>query len=202
MAVMITDLRGCSPDEYPLYFFDANVWLAVLKHTGSQPLRKYEQDYVDFFEAIITLHTHPPKLQKRLKHLPRLVLTGLLLSEVINAYMRQVAFKAYQITNTGTEFKRDYRSSADYQQQLRTITSDIQQYKDYIELLDDDFAATDPFGMLSLMQASPGQYDFNDLYYYRHLRGKSIAIVTHDGDFTFPDFLTLTVNPGLLQKAR
>lgn len=202
MAFQIFDLSGCSPDEHPLYFFDANVWLAVLKHTSSQSMKPHERAYVDFFEAIITLYTHPPQRQKKLKNLPKLVMTSMLLSEVINAYMRQIAFNAYRSTNTTvTDFKRDYRSTTDYKQQLRTITSDIQEYREYIELIDDDFRATDPYGLLSLLQSGTALYDFNDLYYYRSLRGKAVAIVTHDGDFVFQDIPILTVNKNLLRAS-
>lgn len=69
-----------------------------------------------------------------------------------------------------------------------------------MQIEDDQLNSIDPFKMLQEMKSG---YDFNDVFYYFHMRhlGNSIkvAIVTHDFDFSFPGIDILTVNRKLLK---
>lgn len=204
MAYKIYNISECSPDEHSLYFLDANVWIAVLKHTGSQALVGKEQQYVDFFEAVVAYHSLQPSLQKKLKHVPKFVMTSLLLSEVINAYMRKVAmvafFSARGESAKNYDFKTYYRPISDYATRLRSIITDIQAFADFIVFEDDQFLAVDPMDLLSELSANPNQYDFNDLYFGRIARLQDWALVTNDGDSLFDEVPIITAKESLLRK--
>ncbi|HEY2581636.1 MAG TPA: hypothetical protein VGI43_07510 [Mucilaginibacter sp.] len=197
MAYLISPINGYLPDSNPLYFFDANAWIAALKSTGNINLDFHEKPYVDFFEAIVALHTHKgTPYQKKIKNFPKFVMCSLLLSEIINAYMRQVAMKVYYKNNQAKySFKQDYRKTADYSAKLKSLISDLMAFRDYIEVLDDDFKKVDPFSIIHLLNADN---DFNDFYYFYYLHGKGIPIVSHDSDFAFQDLPIITNQKNLL----
>ena len=205
MPYKIIDIKTVSPDTYEFYFCDANVWIATLKYFGLGNQKQYEKPYVDFFQSIITLNDtieSNPKLKKSKKNIPKIVLTSIVLSETINAYMRGIAMKAYFNGNiTGYSFKNDYSDnlSSDYKRQFKNLISDISAFKDYTVLIDDDFLNIRPFELLNNM---PSNTDFNDFYYYKLLKDKNIPIITHDSDFLFEDIPIITNNKKLLRNSR
>jgi len=198
MAYLISPIDGYSPDSNPLYFFDANAWIAALKSTGSIAVDVHERAYVDFFEAIVSLHNHKGTPQaKRVKHFPKFVMCSLLMSEIINAYMRQVAMKVFYGENHYQQFnfKKDYRGTADYSAKLKSLISDLMAFEDFIDIHDDDFKKIDPFSIIHMLNADN---DFNDFYYFYYLQGKGIPIITNDGDFIFQDLPIITTRKNLL----
>lgn len=202
MAYLIHDINNVDPQSHKAYFFDANVWIAVLKSTARISHEYREQPFIDFFEAVINLNTvTDPKLLKKIKYQPKIIVTSLLISEIINAYMRRVAMKIY-FKNQGVDyltksFKSDYRQnpSSDYESQLTNLITDFIAFKDYIELWDDELKNIDPFTILPGLNSD---VDFNDYYYYYHFSKKDVPIVTIDGDFIFQDIDIITANPKLL----
>ena len=147
--------------------------------------------------------TKDPEAVKRIKNRPKIILTGLLLSEIINAYMRNVAMKAFfggDSSFKSHNFKSEYRDnpSSDYKQQIKTFTSDLDAFQDYTILMSDDFEKIHPFSFLpSLTTLST---DFNDLYYYHFLKDKGIPFVTHDKDCLFHDIPIITNQSELLKR--
>jgi len=205
MAYPIYQIQNFIPEDYPFYFCDANVWIAILKYYGIGSVRSYEEPYQDFFLAIINLNENKdPVAVKRIKNRPKIVLTSLLLSEVINAYMRNVAMKsffgggeAYKSHNFKTEYRDNIHS--DYKKQIATFTSDLATFQDYVVLYNDDFTTISPFSFLPSL--STLNADFNDLYYFHFLKGKSIPLVTHDKDFLFQDITIITNQQALLRHS-
>jgi predicted nucleic acid-binding protein len=85
------------------YFIDANVWIYSTQNTSS--LKYWENKYADFFFDIIDSNLDPK---------PKIILPSLLISEIINTYLRQVALKEYKkIVGASSVppdyFKREYR---------------------------------------------------------------------------------------------
>lgn len=201
MSYKVFKIDDVTPQDFKLFFFDANVWIATLKYLGSSDTQEsYEGPYVDFFQSIITLNDNlkdNPKLVKKVKNIPKIALTSIVLSETINAYMR-IEMKAYFNGNTnGYSFKKDYRDNptTNYKAQFKNLISDISAFEDYTVLIDDDFSTIKPFKLLSNM---PHDTDFNDYYYYNHLVNKNIPIITHDADFIFDNIIIITNNQRLL----
>lgn len=205
MAYPIYPLKGYFPENHPLYFCDANVWIAILKSYGLGGVDKVESPYCDFFEAIINLNEiNDPDAVKKIKNKPKIILTSLLLSEIINTYMRKVAMRAFfggGESYKAYSFKDNYRDnpSSDYKKQIKTFVSDFKIFLGYTEIWDDNFKSLSAENLLSLMTSLP--IDFNDLYFIQHLKDKNIPIVTHDKDFLSQDLFIITDNPSLLRKS-
>lgn len=127
MAHLIYDITKVTPEDYPIYFFDANVWISGLLYYGSLSAQPHEKPYQDFVEAVVNLNSiSEPKALKRIKNQPKIIIINLLLSEIINAYMRKVAMKAFfggGKTYISMNFKSDYRDNphSDYKKQLSEL---------------------------------------------------------------------------------
>ena len=59
----------------------------------------------------------------------------------------------------------------------------------------DDVSKVDPFNIL---ENFPANTDFNDQYYYTFCYENKIPIVTHDGDFLYPNVDIITNHKDLL----
>jgi hypothetical protein len=204
MAYLIHNIKSFAVEDYPLYFCDANVWIAALKYYGiCGGTVDYEKPYQDFISALVNLNElSDPDAIKRRKNKPKIILTCLVLSEVINSYMRNVAMKAF--FGGGDElkkhdFKRDYRDNpdSDYKDQLENLCTDIIAFSDYTTLFNDDFNLIEPFTIITSLPTIDA--DFNDLYYYSYFKDKNIPVVTHDKDFKFKDMDIITSNRELIR---
>ncbi|HUX54050.1 MAG TPA: hypothetical protein VMV56_06530 [Williamwhitmania sp.] len=203
MPYLIHDIKNVAPEDHPLYFFDANVWIAALKYYSGGKQNEYESPYQSFFEVVVELNeTHDPEILKRLKNKPKIVLTSLVLSEIINAYMRKVAMRNY--FGNGDEyrrydFKRDYRdkTDSDYKAKLKDLCTDIDSLSDYAVLMDDDFKAI--YSASTLGNLYNYDLDFNDFYYGEFLKKYKLPLVTHDKDCKFENVVTITAQERLLK---
>lgn len=211
MAYIIYDIQSTSPDSFPFYFIDSNVWIAQLRSLGTSP-NSLDEPYVNFFEGIVSLNVETNvKVIKKIKHKPKIIVTSLLLSEIFNAYMRQIAMKLYYYQEgvknglndnaalsdwKNYDFKKDYRITNDYNNQLKKLKKDFLAYNDYIQYRDDSF---NQLGPKSIIESISDTSDFNDFYYYYSLIEEQIPIVTNDSDFCFMDFPIITANPKLLK---
>ena len=213
MAYYIIDIRNLNPQTYPYYFFDSNSWIAQLRSLSLTP-QSNDLPYLNFFEDMIELNeTDDSKNRVKLVK-PKIIVTSLLVSEIFNAYMRQVAMKVYY-TNEGLkmglnkdaaesdwrryDFKKHYRGTENYRSQLRKLKSDFLAYLSYMEFRDDGFKALDP---KTVIQSISDSTDFNDFLYYYSLVDEQIPIVTNDGDFIFQDIPIITANWKLLSVTK
>lgn len=198
---MAQNISGIAPYDFPLFFFDANVWIANLKHTRSIDVESYEAPYITLLEGIVNTHsiTDEKVLKKIQNPKPKIVITSVLFSEIINTYMRNIAMKSYcnfhHINMHDFEFKKDYRPKEDYKNQLKKLVDDISAFADYCVVMDDNFTALQPFEMMKVMG---NKYDFNDYFYYHFCKKHNIPVVTHDRDFKFKDIDVFTNNKALL----
>jgi len=205
MAYLIHDIENVPPDQFESYFFDANSWIIAIKLSYHSQEHPYEKKYADFFDAVINAASLvDPKLIRKLKHKPNISITSMLMSELINAYMRKIAMRMWfgggQVYKT-KNFKEDYRlkEDSDYSKQLKILVNDIISYKDFTTVVDDDFKKIDPFTFIGNLSNT---CDFNDLYYYyRFVELKNTCIVTDDADFLFQDIPIITGNPKLLKHS-
>ena len=191
MSLIIKKIKGLDPHTYNFYFLDANVWIASLKNNKYNNADLKEKQYIDFFDAIIQLNVLSQSLPKKKINPPKIVMTSMLLSEIINTYLRKIAMKLFFNDNKYHEFKKEYRDEiySDYNKQLKHITTDILAFKDFLHFIDDDFST---IGFDNLLCSLDKKNDFNDLYYYKLLKNKNIAIVTEDKDFCYEDIPIIT----------
>ena len=176
------------------YFLDANVWLLILAPKSYN--NPAEAKYIDFFNQ---LHKH---------HLnPRIVITGQLLSEIINRYLRDIGFKTYCANNPlvsnasrNDRYKSEYRQTEQFKIDYDIICSDIKAFHNSCELCSDGFGQDIQFKHL-LKNPIKG-LDFNDHYACLLAKREGFAIVTHDIDFFIEDVEVITCNQKLYEKMK
>ena len=203
MANLFYDISSVPPESYPYYFCDANVWIATLKSYGIGGVAKHEQPYISFVDGIINLNEIQESIiAKKAKNQPKIVLCSLLVSEILNAYMRNIAMKAFFGGGTNYksfDFKMNYREdpASDYNKQINSLITDFLAFSDYTILFNDGFDKLDLSVLLSSLIIS--NIDFNDHYYHHFLKKMKIPLVTHDKDCNFPDLPILTSQYKLLR---
>lgn len=186
MATIIKLTPDFNPQSYPSYFFDANIWIAAIVG-GSKD--KNVISYVNLFEAILALNNQPENIKKKIKVLPKIRINSVFLSEIINTYLRKIAFSSFMNGSPGN-FKTDYRNNhhSDYDKQLKNIISEIKARESAYIFEKDDFDINLFNDTTSNLSRS---IDFNDYFYYSLMKKNNTPIVTHDSDFNSLNDITL-----------
>jgi len=172
------------------YFFDANLWIKILKPPIH--LQGRDKKYIQFFERFKNNPNHP-----------KVIVTSLVLSEVINRYLREVTLPKF-CKKQGVKdpdksyYKEVYRSSEQFQSDYISLCEDIKAYANYYELVDDGLS-TD-IKQKDILTSPPRNLDFNDNYYYQLALKRSYTIVTDDKDFFVEGVEVLTYNQQLINK--
>ncbi len=175
------------------YFVDANIWIYSLQKF--EDLEPWEDNYYQFFFDIID-STQTPK--------PKVLLSTLLLSEIINTYLRKFAIPEYKLFNniptaTIIDFKRDYRPTQHYKDSYEKMMDDISSLHASIQFIDDRSIASNQYILLNKVI---GTFDYNDYLYYslcvEFNKSERLIMVTNDGDFQVNDFEIITSNRTLL----
>jgi hypothetical protein len=174
------------------YFFDANLWLKILKPPFH--LTNKDKKYLDFFEKF----SNSP-------HKPVIAITALLLSEVMNRYLRDVTYsqfckKSGQQNPPKSYYKEVYRGSPQFQNDYISLCEDIKTFQKMYKLFPDGFG-TD-IRQKDILTSPPVSLDFNDHYYYKMALKNDFTIVTDDKDFFLADVEILTYNNQLLERAK
>ena len=177
-----------------LYFFDANLWIKILR--PQTPPSKRDQKYLDFFQKF---KNHP--------HHPKIAITSLVLSEVINRLLREVGYQKYiteqkidKSTIQKDYYKRVYRQTKHFAALYESICDDIWGYENFYVLLDDELG--DLITSDQILSPPPKGLDFNDRYYFLLAKHKKIPIVTDDADFFVEGVTILTLNDNLYQRGK
>lgn len=177
-----------------LYFLDTNIWLVFISQIDNQDNKKFKA-YLDLVDKIFSSTVQPA---------PKIMLTNLQVSEIVNAYLRQIAMRRYQlenhVTNQGPDYyKSVYRMTEHFKKHHQLIRDEIKSYRSYLETIDDHYNALNPYILLDEVTT---KMDYNDFFYYKlcvHLNntGHPVSIVTHDHDFKFKDIEIITDNSTL-----
>jgi hypothetical protein len=176
----------------PAYFFDANLWLKILK-PAINPSPK-DIKYLEFVERF-----------KNDSGQPKIIITAFLLSEVINRYLHDVSYKRFcdkqkQVSPPKSYYKQVYRASSDYKNDYVNICDDIDAYSSIFTLVSDDLGGK--IDLTHVLQNPILSLDFNDQYYYLLAKTNGFPIVTDDGDFFVEDVQILTYNSVLIDRAK
>ena len=174
------------------YFFDANLWLKILKPQFNLSLK--DKKYLNFFQKF-----------SNSTHKPVIAFTALLLSEVINRYLRDVTFVQFCKRNGQTNpdksyYKEIYRSSEQFRNDYISLCEDIKAYQKMYKLFADGFG-TD-IRQKDILTSPPVSLDFNDNYYYIMALQNDFTIVTDDKDFFVQGVEILTYNNQLIDRAK
>jgi hypothetical protein len=174
------------------YFIDANVWIYAMQNPYSR--EHWQNKYANFFFDIIDSNLDPH---------PKIILPSLLISEIINTYLRQIALKEYKdqvgVSSDKFDFKRNYRPTQHYKDNLEQICDDILGYKSSIDFVSDDLMVKNPDIILNVPSSN---FDYNDYIYYCMCQNigatTSLAMITNDSDMDVSDIRILTENKTLL----
>lgn len=175
------------------YLIDANVWILALLQFSD--MKSWENRYVDFFYEIV---------DSRLTPAPKILMPTLLMSELVNTYLRKFALPDYKAEmgmdeNKKLDFKTEYRITQHYRERYEQLIDDIASFSATLRFFDDRGIIADP---ALLLNKAIDEFDYNDYLYYaicRELKKtERVAIVTNDGDYHPPDLDVITSNPNLL----
>jgi hypothetical protein len=199
MAYKIQDIQKFTVMDREMYFLDSNAWILYLmaEQYGDEILKNdWNLHYVEFVRAIV----HINSFKKGFVFKPKIVVTSLLLSELINTYLRLLLKEHIENLQTEEE-KRSYtfkkfRDTLTYKEQHRNLVTSFQEMSDFLYFIDDEFNALNP---LELLNNLTDKYDFNDFYYFNLLKNKNITVVTDDSDFKFEGIEIVTYRSTLLK---
>ncbi|MBS1778135.1 MAG: hypothetical protein JST70_02350 [Bacteroidetes bacterium] len=192
MAYNIRNIRNVTLQKKG-YFFDANLWLLFLKPPNE--LSQRQLSYLQFFEDF-----------KSNQNCPKIIVTALLFSEIINRYLRDVTYprfyrkEKHQQDPGKNYYKTVYRTSQQYKIDYALLCDDIRSYQEYCTLVNDELGSKITIDSLFAVPAKG--LDFNDNYYCLLSKEHNYAIVTDDQDFFVEDIEILTLNGQLLEKAK
>lgn len=168
-----------------VFFFDTNIWIHVVAPTFSS--RSEAAKYISFFDKVFKSPS------------AKIAVSSVLVSEIINVYIKRIAFNLYQAesgtTISASDFKSRYRPTDHYLNHYEIICDEIDQRKDKFIFL------PDPLERLSLNDAfASKRLDFNDYIFHKLCVESGTTFVTDDGDFLLPDIPILTLNQNLYKR--
>lgn len=189
----IVKLKESTPVKSCLYFLDAQIWVYATQSFNISN-EHWQLRYVNFFQSII---------DNDLAVKPKILLNSLLLSEIINTYMKQIAFVDYctcigKPTNE-VSYKKEYRNDEHYKRSFKYINDEIKSYRSVIEFVDDKHIVN---LFPEFLKSDILPFDLNDYYFYltckEYSKENELICITNDGDFLVNDIDILTYNKDLL----
>jgi len=188
----ILKLRDTTRIASQLYFFDTNAWIYAMQRFDD--LEWWEKLYYNFFYDVIESELSPK---------PQIILTSLLLSEIVNTFLRQVAIPDYKLSTNipGHQeviFKSQYRPTQHYRDSFKKLMDDIYSLKNAILFVHDAEVTNEDI----LLPQDIGMFDYNDYLYYKLSqelnKNQKVTIITNDSDFQVEDIEVITANKTLL----
>ena len=148
------------------YFFDTNVWIFIFAPIAGADKKK-QSAYSSLFKDIQSKNA-------------TIFISSLVLSEYINAVLR-MGFKQWKrVTgNVNADFKRDYRSTDDYQTTLEDAVLQVKEILKVCVKRPDDFHIIDIDNVLASMNQDA---DYNDVYYIKDCEKLKMKFVSDDSD--------------------
>ncbi len=107
-----------------------------------------------------------------------LYLNEVVISEFINRCMR-LDFAHNFNTDGSKDYKRDYRSSSEYQVTLKIVLKELKKILRFTNAINDEFESFDLINQLT----SNIESDFNDLIIADTVQKKGFKLLSDDGDF-------------------
>jgi len=150
--------------------------------------------YLEFFE----------KFKNNINR-PKIAVTTLVLSEVINRYLRDVTYHRFckkkgNNNPAPSYYKQVYRSSHEFQSDYISLCEDIKAYQNYYDLMPDGLGSD--IKQKDILTSPSANLDFNDNYYYKMALKYAFTIVTDDKDFFVPEVEILTCNTQLIERGK
>ncbi len=182
----VMDVETYVPKDGDRYFFDANIWLYFYCPVIS--ISSYKKTIISKYDGF---------LKKAINSDMTIYVSSLIVSEVINAWLR-LDFNILRRKKTiNDNYKKHYRGSSHYLSTAKDIQAVFNNQLLKISTpLDDRFTEISLPDVLSELDKT----DFNDCYYHHLAKLDNLLIVTDDADFAELDtgISILTANQKLL----
>jgi len=179
----VMDIETYVPQEGDKYFFDANIWLYFYC-----PIGNYNRNTISKYDGF---------LKKAINADTVIYFSSLVISEIINRWLRLDFYRIQRRRTNIRDFKRDYRGSSHYLSAIKDIEAIFNSQLLKISTPLDDRATE-----ISISDVLKGLYkiEFNDCYYHHLAKLDNLLIVTNDADFAVQDsgITILTTNQALL----
>ena len=190
----ISKLTSNTPITSTFYFIDANVWIYALQ--DDDWMENWQQVYSEFFYDILDSTLDPP---------PKILMPSVLISEILNTYLRSIAMREYKKEQDISDrepftFKQHYRPTQHYRDNYDQLCDDIKAFRKGLHFISDELIVSENPAFLASSEES---LDFNDNFFYllckEFQKANPVVIVTNDGDFEIKDIPILTRNHNLLK---
>jgi len=179
----VIDIETYTPKNGDRYFFDAQIWLYFYC-----PIGNHKKETISKYSAF---------LKRAMSNDITIFVSSLIVSEVINAWLRldfNILRRKKVVKN---QYKQFYRGSTYYHNAVKDIKTVFNNQLLKISTPLDDQATS-----ISLPDVLNGldKIDFNDCYYHQLAKLDNLIIVTNDADFAELDtgISILTANQNLL----
>ncbi|WP_026629482.1 PIN domain-containing protein [Dyadobacter alkalitolerans] len=183
-------IKSLFPGPGEKYLFDANVWLYLL--AGTLEEGDYRLEYLNLFEKLGKFRGENP---------PKIILPAAVMSEVINK-MIQANFRDFKRgfphliqkrppNRAFLEFKEDYRSHPQYQEDVKLILADFDAYSSVLEFVSDSF---EDLSIGEMIAEGPASVDFTDYLIIRIAKKYGYMVVSNDADFIDHDVVVISAN--------
>ena len=161
---MITNIKHHTPSNTDNFLLDTNIWLFLFC-----PIANHKQHIVSNYSSYYA---------KLIKNKSTIYTTSMILSEFINRYLRiDCGLNGF----SAKDYKKSYRTSAQFKSTYATIEHTVKNsILKYVTCLDDEMTTISFNDVFTDSLDS----DFNDSYMSNLVKGKNIAILTDDGDFS------------------
>lgn len=174
--------RSFLPTNEDKIIFDTNILIYLF----------YPVDYNN------THHEYEDLYKKILKSKAHLIISSIQVSEFINKCIR-LQFDLYkkEQVNSKMDFKKDYRSTEDYKNNMDAILEIMENdIMEHFQFADDNFTAMQKEKLFLYAYS----YDFNDAFLVEFARIQNAILVTNDIDFGNykSDITIVTANQTLL----
>ena len=160
-------------------FFDANVWLCLYLHQGSDG-GYWANLYSDVFDHILGAKS-------------QIYIDVLVVSEFINAYAR----KEWKDSGLFPKNFKKFRNAPEFELVAQSIAKLVKRMMQYSSRVESRFPTLDMNKLLR--DYATGSLDFNDQVIVEICRRNRFTLVTNDGDFRNQDIPILTANRRLLR---
>lgn len=160
--------------------FDANIWLALFRPSGTPP-ETWHEPYSRAFTSIKRCNI-------------RIYINDIILSECVNVYLKKKLSKQAERHN----FKA-FRASADFKKIAEDIAEQANKILSHCQSISSiPHSVTDLRKIMA--EYAAGGCDFNDQVIAKTCKANGLILVTHDGDFGNANLPLLTANQKMLAR--
>lgn len=176
-------------DDDRLYFFDANVWLLLLRpyHVNTEM-----RPYVNLWRRLLATGQQC------------VVGNAVVVSEVFNRFLRihfdqwkKSAEAAHLLQGATADYKRHFRPSQGHKDAEELFRATWQDYEPSVIYLETEVESKI---VPELLKSHQQETDFNDRYYSAFCKAHCLRLVSHDGDFFVGGVEVITANNKLITK--